>query len=78
MEDALDETNARLERQFARQPGVIVTNLFRHLTMGTARRDRARFYRDTLHLQPEAYATLSKALAALLGEMAHAELPPNP
>lgn len=59
---AIEETNLRLEQVLGRREDVLVTNVFAILRRGGVGIDFEQVYRDTLHLKPEAYSTLSTAL----------------
>ncbi len=59
---AVTETNARLARELANEPGVRFLDLLAPFANG-AGHPPATWYRDTLHLTPEAYAELTPKLA---------------
>jgi lysophospholipase L1-like esterase len=63
---AVAEANEQLEKQFAGQPGVTVTNLFATANQGMSENEIHRLYQDTLHLTPTAYARLSIVLTQTL------------
>ena len=63
------ETNEQLERQFAGQPGITITNVFATASQGMSEKEIHGLYLDTLHLTPAAYARLSVILTQALSSL---------
>ncbi len=63
------EANAQLERQFAGQPGITVTNVFATASRGMSEKEIHGLYGDTLHLTPAAYVRLSIVLTQTLSSL---------
>jgi lysophospholipase L1-like esterase len=63
------EANEQLERQFAGQPGITITNVFATASQGMSEKEIHGFYQDTLHLTPAAYARLSIVLTQTLSSL---------
>jgi lysophospholipase L1-like esterase len=63
------EANEQLEKQFAGQPGITITNVFATASQGMSEKEIHALYQDTLHLTPAAYARLSTVLTQTLSSL---------
>jgi lysophospholipase L1-like esterase len=63
------EANQQLERQFAGQPGITITNVFATASRGMSEKEIHGLYQDTLHFTPAAYARLSLVLTQTLSSL---------
>jgi lysophospholipase L1-like esterase len=64
IEPAVAETNQRLTDLLSNKAGVYVVDIFAELTKRLSTSQRLQLYRDTLHLKPDVYLSLSELLSA--------------